>query len=735
MLQINDSAVKLQVLLYYVLKPVVPRRLQIAMRRRRCQRLVRSADVPWPIDRAARHQPDGWPGWPDGKQFALVLTHDVEGPKGVSRIPLLTDLESSLGFRSSFNLVGRDYAVAVDLLCDLSARGFEIGIHGLHHTGLLYATRRTFRRHAVRIRQCMRDWSAVGFRSPAMHRRLDWLHELGLRYDSSTFDTDPFEPQPDGIQTVFPLWIINEDATSGYVELPYTMPQDFTLFGILQEKNNAIWMQKLDWIASVGGMALIIVHPDYMRFDGRQPNYLEYPAEHYADLLQYVRAKYADQYWAALPREVADYFSSVYPLGSALEKKAAARSRRPLRVCMPTYSFYRDDSRVRRYAEALAQRGDRVQILGLRQRGSKKRMRLNGVHILRLQSRTVKEKHPLAYLLKTTAFQLKAAFWISMQQLRHRYDLIHAHNIPDSMVFSAFLPKLMGAKVILDIHDIVPELFSSKFGCNHNSLLFRIICRIEKLSARFSDHVIISNDLWYEKLTRRSVEPAKCSVLINYPDASLFHSNGIYKQTSDKKMVIYPGSLNIHQGLDIAVDAFARVVLRVPEAEFWIYGTGPAWNDLNRQIEDLHLKDRIFLKRPIPIDQIASVMASATCGVVPKRAEGFGNEAFSTKIMEFMALGVPVVVSRTAIDQYYFDDSLVLFFESGSPEDLAEKIARLLEDSELRQILIDNGLQFVKQNNWNVKRSLYLDLVDRLTGTGHRLEAGKSQNNEVHPKP
>jgi glycosyltransferase involved in cell wall biosynthesis/peptidoglycan/xylan/chitin deacetylase (PgdA/CDA1 family) len=714
---VNDAGPGILLSLFYLVKPLIPRRLQIYMRRSRCRRILASEDVPWPIDPTARRAPESWPGWPDGKKFALVLTHDVEGPKGVSRIRTVMNMESSRGFRSSFNLVGRDYEVPDDLLRDLRTGGFEIGIHGLHHNSLMYAFRKIFRRHAAGIRERMRAWSAVGFRSPAMHRRLNWLHELGIRYDSSTFDTDPLEPQPDGVGTIFPFWMIDQTSNKAYVELPYTLPQDFTLFVVLQEKTNEIWKRKLDWIATHGGMALVIVHPDYLSVDNRSTNYLEYPGEHYVDLLNYVRDRYAGQYWAALPSTVADYFASIYPMERELERRAAEALRRPLRVCMPTYSFYRDDSRVRRCAEALVQRGDHVQVLSLGGRGLKKRMILNGVDILRLQHRTYKEKWPLTYLLKTTFFQVRAAFWISLQQLRHRYDLVHAHNVPDSMVFSAILPRLMGAKTILDIHDVVPELFSSKFGGNHETLVFRAICAMEKLSTRFADHVIVSNDLWHEKLTGRSVDAKKCSVLINYPDPAIFHPNSSPQRVSNKKQVVYPGSLNFHQGLDIAVAAFADVARQVPEAEFQIYGVGPAWDDLQRQIKQLHLNDRVLLRKPLPLDQIAAIMGAATCGVVPKRAEGFGNEAFSTKILEFMALGVPVVVSRTAVDQYYFDDSLVLFFESGNSKDLADKMIRLLQDHELREKLVANGLEFIKTNCWDVKKSIYLDLVDRLTAS------------------
>ncbi len=322
--------------LYYLVKPLIPRRLQLWLRRMRCRHILASHNVAWPIDPKANRKPEGWPGWPGGKKFSLVLTHDVEGFKGLDRVRGVMLAEKSLGFRSSFNFVTGDYRVPKELLNHLNREGFEIGVHGLHHNGMMYATLSTFMRHAHGIQRSLIDWNAVGFRSPSMHHNLEWLHSLGVRYDSSTFDTDPFEPQPDGVGTIFPLWIVNREATKAYIELPYTLPQDFTLYVILQEKNIELWKRKLEWIAAQGGMALLITHPDYLCPEGDAAGRDEYPSSFYFDLLKHIRDKYEGQYWQALPAEVSDYFASIYPVALELERKKNGITRRPLRVCMPT---------------------------------------------------------------------------------------------------------------------------------------------------------------------------------------------------------------------------------------------------------------------------------------------------------------------------------------------------------------------------------------------------------------
>jgi hypothetical protein len=220
------------------------------------------------------------------------------------------DLETGLGFRSSFNFVPERYRVSAQVRHMLITNGFEVGVHGLNHDGKLYRSREIFQERAQKINGYLKEWNAVGFRSPAMHHNLEWICGLGIEYDASTFDVDPFQPQTDGVGTLFPFRVSGNLDREGYVELPYTLPQDFDLFILMKEENTDIWRQKLDWIASQGGMALLITHPDYMSFDGGKRRLEEYPADYYAEFLRYASTKYGDQYWHALPKEVASFVRS-----------------------------------------------------------------------------------------------------------------------------------------------------------------------------------------------------------------------------------------------------------------------------------------------------------------------------------------------------------------------------------------------------------------------------------------
>jgi hypothetical protein len=328
--------------IYYPIKPLLPRSLQIILRRSVVLRKRKSCANIWPIDEGAAKISEGWSGWPDGKKFALVLTHDVEAVEGQKKCYQLAELEMRLGFRSSFNFVAEGYRVDTELRYYLTSNGFEIGLHGLTHDGNLFKSRRKFLSRVPKINQYLKEWDAVGFRAPSMYHNLEWIGELGIEYDASTFDTDPFEPQPDGVRTIFPFWVAVEGRAAtasaisslsksnsvvlqppspsfqpptvsrmGFVELPYTLPQDHTIFVLMGEKDISIWKKKLDWIAKWGGMSMLNVHPDYINFGREKTKIGEYPVRYYEEFLHYVKDAYRGQYWHVLPRNIARFWRNL----------------------------------------------------------------------------------------------------------------------------------------------------------------------------------------------------------------------------------------------------------------------------------------------------------------------------------------------------------------------------------------------------------------------------------------
>lgn len=293
--------------LFYIFKPLIPRQVQLFLRRQIVSRQRKYYENIWPIDERAKEEPENWTGWPKNRKFAVVLTHDVESDFGQNNCIKLMNIERDLGFCSSFNFVPERYKVSQKIRHELTENGFEVGVHGLNHDGNLFKSKEIFLARSKKINEYIKDWQAVGFRSPAMHHNLDWIHELNISYDLSTFDTDPFEPQPDGVSTIFPFYVNGNDNHQGYMELPYTLAQDFTLYVLMKEPNIDIWKKKVDWIVQNKGMVLVNVHPDYISFENDPMGPEQFPIKFYTELLTYIKTKYKDEYWHDLPKNVAQF--------------------------------------------------------------------------------------------------------------------------------------------------------------------------------------------------------------------------------------------------------------------------------------------------------------------------------------------------------------------------------------------------------------------------------------------
>jgi peptidoglycan/xylan/chitin deacetylase (PgdA/CDA1 family) len=293
---------------YYLLKPVLPRDLIRSLRQFYNGGRHEKSGAFWPTD--PRFTSFQWEVlrqllvirgansivyrslWPESCQFALVLTHDVETARGQALVRELADLEESLGFRSCFNFALRQYPLDLPLMHELRQRGFEVGCHGLRHDGRLFTSEQQFKASAAFINEKMREYGMVGFRSPLTLRHPEWMQYLEIEYDSSFFDTDPFEPIPGGVMSIWPFFL------GRFVELPYTLVQDFALAAILSEQSPRIWLQKMDFIRANRGMALVNTHPDYMDPHGTRRLYSEFLAA----------VRQVSGYWHALPRDAAAWW-------------------------------------------------------------------------------------------------------------------------------------------------------------------------------------------------------------------------------------------------------------------------------------------------------------------------------------------------------------------------------------------------------------------------------------------
>lgn len=281
---------------YYLLRPLIPLFVRQFSQRRRnrrihaatnwylpqefCQRLARALEV---------EGAEGLPPWPEDATFAFVLTHDVESAYGLKHIHAICAIEEEFGFHSSWNIVPYKYRIDQGVIDDLRQRGCEIGIHGYNHDGKLFWSEATFRQRVPAINAAIERYRAVGFRAPMAHRNLRWMQQLNITYDSSCFDIDPFQAMPGGIGSLWPI------IAGRFVELPYTLPQDHTLFVGLGETSDRIWVNKLSLIRRFGGMALMLTHPDYLDTPRRRGLYRDFLA----------KVRDGGGYWHALPHDVA----------------------------------------------------------------------------------------------------------------------------------------------------------------------------------------------------------------------------------------------------------------------------------------------------------------------------------------------------------------------------------------------------------------------------------------------
>ena len=282
---------------FYRVRPFLPISARQIIQKTRSRNLAPSSD--WYVSKALVHAleslgepPDSL--WPNRKDYALVLTHDVETHNGFEQIPKLAEIEESMGMRSCWSIVPYKYKIDMGVINDLKQRGHEIAVHGYNHDGRLFLSKAIFDSRVDMINRAMETFGAVGFRSPMVHRNLRWMQQLNIEYDASCFDVDPFQAMPGGVGGIWPF------SVGKFVELPYTMPQDHTLFVSLNETTDRIWRDKLAFIQRYHGMALMLTHPDYLDSPSR--------LRIYRDFLSWLRG--SSDPWHVLPREMSRWFRS-----------------------------------------------------------------------------------------------------------------------------------------------------------------------------------------------------------------------------------------------------------------------------------------------------------------------------------------------------------------------------------------------------------------------------------------
>lgn len=373
------------------------------------------------------------------------------------------------------------------------------------------------------------------------------------------------------------------------------------------------------------------------------------------------------------------------------------------------------DTRVEREAQALVRRGYAVDVICTGSAEDLPLERSAGLTIHRLRVARRRGMGARVQLLEYVAFLALATAKLTLLDLRFQYQVVHVHNVPDFLVFCALWPKLRGASVILDVHDLTPEFFESRFGKGPSTLSGRLVRFQERAATWFADHVITVTEAWRETLISRGVSPEKLSVVMNLPDDEVFRQMPPSPGGDAAPFtLLYHGTLTHRYGIDLLLEAVARVREVIP-LHLILHGTGEYLVDLQELAARLKLDDGTvrFSTAMLPTHDLPQLIRTADVGVVPNRLDSFTDGILPTKLLEYVAIGVPAIVARTSATLTHFDDSMVRYFTPGDIDDLAAAIVDLHGDPEGRQRLADNARRFFDENRWQTTADAYANLVER----------------------
>lgn len=399
------------------------------------------------------------------------------------------------------------------------------------------------------------------------------------------------------------------------------------------------------------------------------------------------------------------------------------------RIVAVLYSSYPSDPRPRRAAEALAGEGASVEVICLSETDDQPLHEVfNGVHVTRVPLKR-RRAGKMAYLVQYGTFILLAGAILTRRTIQRRVDLVHVHNMPDVLVLSALIPKLFGARIILDLHDPMPELMMSIFGLQEKSYAVRLLKMLEKLSLGFADAVITVNEACRKIFVSRSCAREKITVIMNSPDEEIFRFEqpsipAVTEPDISKPFILmYHGSLVERHGLDLAVQALVKVRKSIPEAQLRIFGERTPFLERvlqSREIADL-TEDGIRYLGPKNLDQIALAIRACHAGVIPNRKSVFTQLNTPTRIFEFLSQGKPVIVPRAPGILDYFSVQELVLFELGDAEDLAAKIEYVFwHPAEVAQML-ERAQRVYREHKWSTERIRFLRLVERLFNAPGRV--------------
>lgn len=382
---------------------------------------------------------------------------------------------------------------------------------------------------------------------------------------------------------------------------------------------------------------------------------------------------------------------------------------------MIAYTIYSQDGRVKRHAEALAERGDHIDVICLDNGDAPV---CNGVNLVGLAMRRYRGSSKSAYLGSYLRFFRMASNEALKRSLKTRYDVVIVCTMPDAVVVCALLPRLLGSKVVLDVHDTMPELYRDKFGGARGAIGARFLMLEERMSAWWADRVLAVHDLHRERLEQAGVPAHKIRVVTNSPDPRIYipAANGPVRDSRERRdfLLVCHGTVTQRMGLDLAIRAVDSLRVRIPGLRLRVVGAGDYFADAQRLVERLGLGKHVEFIAAVPVEQLPGLLVVADAGLVPYRPSSATHLMLPVKLLDYAALRIPAISSRLRTVEHYFTDEAVEYFIPGDEADLAHAIERLYRDPALRARRVEAALRALASVSWQNQRDQYYDAIDSL---------------------
>ena len=393
------------------------------------------------------------------------------------------------------------------------------------------------------------------------------------------------------------------------------------------------------------------------------------------------------------------------------------------RICVIRQGVYPYDARLTREIKALLAAGHEVDLICL-QWGDEP-PRDERAERLRVYRVPIRKRHggKLRYFFEYGAFFVAAALLVAALHLRHRYDVVQVNTLPDSLVFAAAIPRLLGARVLLDLHECMPEFFALKYGLSPTHRAIKLLAWWEQASIRFADAAVTCTEPMRERFLERGASPEKISVVLNSFDDERFNlRRHPSTQRGDGNFVLVcHGTIDYMYGLDLVVRAVAALRDRIPGLELRIYGDGPGRAEVQSLARELDVANNVrFSPGWLPLDELLPRILEADAGVVAIRRDGCFDLTHSNKMYDLIALRKPIVMSRTRAVEAYFDDDCFQLFESGSEHDLARAIYELYAHPDIGRRIVAKAARVGEPYRWVHQAKAYLAIMERLAPTANR---------------